>query len=380
MRRDLSGRTIGGAFDPQRNSLNFLRLVLAFTVVASHAIDLGLFGSDWIGNRVTIGELAVFGFFGISGYLIARSAEANGVGRYLWQRVVRIFPAYWVCLVVTAFGIAFLGWIHLGHLYHLPTDPTNYLHAPNGPFGYVLRNSYLKMNQYDIISTAWNGSLWTLYFEFLCYLLLAGMALTGILRQPRIVLAITAVLWISLAVCTVHPGLQSTMGAHGIIDVRIFLELAPVFLTGTLIYLYREAIPDSGWIAVGCVGVLIVSLWLPFGGQAPSLTLTSTALCAPVIAYLMIWLGIHLPFSRIGAKNDYSYGIYIYAYPITLFLGPFGVTRWGYVPFLALVVACTLPLAVASWWIVERNALKLKHASFPGRSQKLTMQSSSAQE
>ena len=380
MTEESTTRTVGATFDPRHNSLNFLRLLLAFAVVASHAIALGLYGRDWIGDRVTIGEVAVFGFFGISGFLIARSAERNSLGRYLWQRVVRIFPAYWVCLVVTAFGIAFLGWLHVTHLFHLSSPATAYLHAPNGPWGYVVHNSYLKTNQYAIISTVWNGSLWTLYFEFLCYLLLGAFALLGVLRRPKLLLAVTVAGWLVLALCTVHPAWQVITGGHGKSDAKVLLELSLVFFTGSLIYLFRERIPDSGRLAAACGAILVASLWMPFGGHAPALTLTSTALMAPAIAYPMIWLGMHVPLWSVGSTNDYSYGVYIYAYPVTVLLGPFGVARWGYPAFLAFVVVGTLPLAVASWWLVERNALKLKHLRLPGRSQNLTMQTAEGRE
>jgi peptidoglycan/LPS O-acetylase OafA/YrhL len=56
--------TLGQDFDPKRNSLNFLRLVLALAVLVSHSIVLGRYGTDWIGNKSNIGTLAVFGFFG----------------------------------------------------------------------------------------------------------------------------------------------------------------------------------------------------------------------------------------------------------------------------------------------------------------------------
>lgn len=108
--------TIGSSFDPRRNSLNFLRLVLAVTVVISHASALGGFAGEWIFQRVAVGTLAVYGFFGISGYLIASSALHNSLGRYLWQRFLRIMPGYWVCLVVTALGIGAIGWSHAAHV------------------------------------------------------------------------------------------------------------------------------------------------------------------------------------------------------------------------------------------------------------------------
>lgn len=359
--------TIGGRFDPLRNSLNFLRLILATTVIASHAIDLGLFGRDWIGTKTTIGTVAVYGFFAISGYLIASSAERNTFGRYLWQRFLRIFPAFWVCLIVTAFVLAFMGWEAQLHQFHLHGTVSTYLHAPNGPFGFVVHNWFLKLDQTLIIRTVWNGSLWTLYFEFICYLVVGALALIGVLRKPVLVIAIAAAVWIADAVITSVPSLNAEFAwKHNYIALHLLI-LIPLFLTGSLIHLYRDRIPDNPWLAVAGTAVFVGSLWIPIGAPTPGDTLTSTSLLAPAIAYPMIWLGMHLPFHRIGATNDYSYGMYIYAYPVQVLLGIWGAAQWGYVPYLFLGILGTIPLAVASWWLVERPALRLKKW-MPGRS------------
>ena len=82
------------AIDPRHNSVNFLRLVLAFIVVISHAIGLGNFHVQTGVNQSSFGQLAVYGFFGISGYLIAGSAMRNSAGRYLRQRFLRIFRGF----------------------------------------------------------------------------------------------------------------------------------------------------------------------------------------------------------------------------------------------------------------------------------------------
>ena len=359
-------RTIADAFNPRKNSLNLMRLVLAITVVASHSIDLGLFGKDWIGNRTTIGEVAVFGFFGISGFLIARSAESNSTGRYLWQRCIRILPAYWVCLIVTACGIAFLGWTHLGHIYHLPVPPSAYFHAPNGPFSYIVNNWFLRIGQFAIVTTVWNGSIWTLFYEFLCYLMLGVLAFAGLLRRKLFVVALFAGIWVAEAACTLNPSWQALAGPSGPNYLRYFLELSAVFLAGTLIYLYRKQIRDSGWIALACTAGCIVSLWLPLGSSFPGLSLTSTSLFAPLLAYPALWISFHLPWTWVGSKNDYSYGIYIYAYPIGVLLGPYGMANHGYLLFFIACMVCTVPLAFASWWLIERPALKLRRWT-PGR-------------
>lgn len=132
-----SGRgRLGAAFSGERNSFNFLRLALAVVVIASHSIGVGLYGRDWVHNRTTWATIAVYGFFGISGFLIARSAERNSLGRFLWQRFLRIAPAFWVCLVVTAFGIGLLSWVsRSGHI------AATYLNFHDGPARFVAHNA-----------------------------------------------------------------------------------------------------------------------------------------------------------------------------------------------------------------------------------------------
>jgi peptidoglycan/LPS O-acetylase OafA/YrhL len=78
--------SLGAALLPRSNSLNLLRLVLAGAVVLSHSIELGGYGSEHLLRWTTLGSIAVYCFFGISGYLIAGSARAHSFGRFLWHR------------------------------------------------------------------------------------------------------------------------------------------------------------------------------------------------------------------------------------------------------------------------------------------------------
>ena len=357
---------IGEALNPDRNSLNFLRLVLAFSVVYAHACEVAFWGwRNVVVNETSLGAIAVYGFFGVSGYLIAGSLERNSVPRYLWQRFLRIFPAFWVCLVVTAFVLGTVAWLHEppGHC-----DLSCYLGLHPGPLSYVYSNALLKINQAGVVSNNFisfvgNASLWTLFYEFLCYLFLAGLALIGIFRYRGLVLTVTVCLLGILSILTLTPSLSRTFSDAHLITTQ-FLILSVVFMVGSLIWLYRDVIPDSPFIAVPLAIAFVASLYLPTEGNLPTAGLTASSLGALLIAYPLLWLGAHLPFNRIGSKNDYSYGVYIYAYPLTQMMVIFGATRLGFVPFMVVNAALALAFAVASWWLIEKRALRLKRVSF----------------
>ena len=355
--------TLGEDYDPSRNSLNFLRLVLAALVVFSHSLTLGGFGGEAIRNRTTLGTVAVYGFFGLSGYLIAGSAIRHGPGRFVWQRCLRILPAFWVCLIITAFGFGVIAWLH-GH-----SSVAGYLNGPQSPATYVTHNFALRLNQQTIHGTltnvpslpVWNGSLWTLFYEFLCYLILGALAVLGLLRRRVAVLLITIALWVAEIVITSVPSLNAQVNLLNNLDLTRLLILVPTFLTGSLLYLYRDQLPDAGWIAAASTVLFLSGLFLPVGNNNPTFTLTSTDLTAIFAVYPLLWLAIHLPFHRIGATNDYSYGVYIYAFPVQQLLAMWGLAAWGYVPYTLSALAVTMALAVASWWLIERHALRLTH-------------------
>ena len=156
--------TIDAGFDPRRNSLNCLRLVLAVAVIVSHTWPLGGYGPDPVIAGETLGTWAVAGFFAISGYLIANSRLHLPFGTFVVRRVLRIYPGYLVCLEVVAAGFAPLSAA-------LGSGSINWGSAGS----YLVDNLLRKVHQDGISDTlanapygpAWNGSLWTLIYEFL---------------------------------------------------------------------------------------------------------------------------------------------------------------------------------------------------------------------
>lgn len=371
--------TIGQAFSSRHNSLNFIRLLFCLMVIFSHAIVLGGFGNEWIfGDRTTLGDFAVTGFFCLSGFLIAGSASRNRVGRYLWQRFLRIMPAYWLCLIVTAFVIGALAWIHQTHAPTCSIISCYYSVGHDGPFAYVYHNFLLGVNQFNIVSTPaggpvpyfWNNSVWTLLPEVCCYFLLAGLAWTKLLHRRSFVAGLACVVWLVEIVLAWRGG-AVTVHSFGpfVLPPSLVLgliSLGPAFLAGAVLYLYRDNVPDSGWLTVGFIAIYVSGSALPIFGQGADrfshFLPGANNVMAPALAYPLVWLGIHLPtlFQRVGARNDYSYGVYIYGWPVMQLLGMWGVQHWGYAAFTATAVAGSVGLAVLSWHLVEKRALSLK--------------------
>lgn len=336
-------------FDPRRNSIGFLRIGMATMVIVSHAWPLGGFGADPGRADNNLGILAVEGFFALSGFLITRSAEHLPTGRFLWHRLLRIMPAYWVCLALIAFVFAPLVWRGAHGLSEYPTT------SPN-PFGFILNNFLLANNQQQIgdtlagnpYPTLWDGPLYTLPYEFACYLIVAGLAAMHVLNR-RVVTAIFVTAWIWQQVVLTNV-LGPSDGRQATFTV--------CFLLGSLIYLWRDVLlsPTAAW-------------WL-FG---TSLTISSITYATAgfkqvgvlAFAYLVIWLGARLPLTRIANKRDFSYGMYIYGWPMLQLATYFGLNSLGFLAYLTVVLLATTTLAIASWYLIESRALSLKNVAIP---------------
>ena len=78
-----------------------------------------------------------------------------------------------------------------------------------------------------------------MFYEFLCYLILGALAVLGLLRRRAVVLALAVSTWSSVFIGYVHPNLNNHY------TYWAMLTLIPIFLTGSVLYLYREKVPDS---------------------------------------------------------------------------------------------------------------------------------------
>ena len=344
--------TIGSAFSPRHNSLNFIRLALAVAVVFSHSITLGFFGSEVILGKTTLGTIAVYGFFGLSGFLIAGSASRNGVGRYLWQRFLRIFPGFWICLVVTAFVFGSIAWWHQNPVLARSCGFHCYLTEPGGPVGYVIHNFLLRVNQPAISGTlqpgifrdVWNGSLWTLFFEIPLLLDAGGTVCARLVatpgpRSPSWHLGLTSLRSSSRRSRT-WP--QTLSPSHNWYVMQMF-TFVPIFLTGSLLFLYKEKIPDSGLVAAVSTG-LSSRFRSPCRGRRSRVHVHQRRPHIGIPRLPPALAGDPSAVVEGGSANDYSYGIYVYVFPVQQLLVFSGVSRWGYWPYTLVTLLVLAPV------------------------------------
>jgi peptidoglycan/LPS O-acetylase OafA/YrhL len=356
--------SLSEAYSGRANSVGFLRLVFATAVLVSHTWVLGTgHGHPF---RVDLAGIAVAGFFGLSGFLISRSARRSSLPRYLWHRLLRIFPGYWVCLAVTAFVVAPLLWLYdHGTIRGL-------LRGNSGAIHYVVTNSTTVIRQFGIMDllvdtpygrlvhgSVFDGSLWTLSYELLCYVGVAGLAVLGVLKRARLLVLLAGVAVYAVVLYDfvnnprvpgplVQPG--TTVLVH--FDRFYLMYFGFMFLLGAIADLYSDRIPINNVLGVSA---LVIFALAAFNGWLFSAVL-------PVFAYVLLWLGVRLPkrLHVVGLRNDYSYGVYIYAFVVQQVLAKFGVPRFGLFWYFLLALIGAFACAYLSWHLVEKRAMRLK--------------------
>lgn len=335
--------TLDALFDSRHNALNLIRLCLAVLVIVWHSFPLTGHEVAFAPLRQLMGHISVDAFFAISGYLIVSSWLRRPQWRsFLRARVLRIMPAFWVSLVVTAFVIAPLGAL----LERRVLGPSFWPSA----LGYVWRNCLLWVNQYAIDQTpvgvpfpgVWNGSMWTLAWEFLCYLGVLALGLFGLFR-------FRSVLWALFGAALAGVVLTSYGPVHNFY-IAMAAHFGVMFLAGALVLQIQGRLPLTPTLMIVAGVAVLASAWLP----------DYRLLAAFPLAYLVISLGALGRHPRLQFHTDLSYGTYIFAFPLQQLLVSAGALALGVAGFAMLSIAATLLVATASWFGIERPALRLK--------------------
>jgi peptidoglycan/LPS O-acetylase OafA/YrhL len=335
------------------NNFNLLRIVAAALVIVSHSFALVL-GPDAEPLRsrlgTTPGSIGVEIFFVTSGFLVTSSLlTRKDAGEFLWARILRIYPALLVMVVLTVFGLG---------LFFTTLSSADYFSARE-TWRYLVKNAtlladvtYTLPGVYDGLpaGNAVNGSLWSMPIEIRMYLIL-----TFVWILARVIPAARAALFQSAIVVFAvgAAGLYLSSGHFPTQNESKFTQLFFMFFTGAAFYVLRARIVLSWPVFAVCGIALAVS---SVEREAFFFVYNLT------LAYVLLFLA-YVPGGRIRTYNrlgDYSYGLYIYAFPIqqsvVALIPGVSVTQ-----VMLLSSALTLAFAIASWHALEEHALRLKN-------------------
>ncbi len=336
----LSDKAVG-----RNNNLNLIRFIAASCVLVSHAYPIALGPgaeepfSALLGD--TLGGLSVYAFFAISGFLIAASFErSSSYLSFLAARFLRLMPGLLISLLVVVFVLGPV-------VTSLPL--ATYL-TQTDTWLFVVRNTTLISLEFHLPGvfednpyTAVEGSIWTLLYEVICYMGVFVVGVVGLLGQRR---------WMTVGIIA-YLGIWFAIEIAGAPHPRIgaLQALSLPFVLGTGFYVWRDKLPLSIWLVLGLTVVTV----LAHG------TVLYTAFLVLALSYTVFWLayipgGVLLEFNRLG---DYSYGMYIYAFPLQ------GLAVWLFgtqTPLMnmALAFPATLVCAILSWYVIEKPALAAK--------------------
>lgn len=332
-------RSISHFLDQKQDNFLILRVVAALLVIYGHSIPLTMdHGSIDIFLRlhwpVYSGDVAVFIFFTISGFLVTGSYLANQNGYlYYLNRIFRIVPAYLLVLVVSVLIIG-------------PVFTTEPLHSY---FGSSDTRHYLTQNLMFLPSMSWmlpgvfehhrytavNGSLWSIPVEVWMYILVAMLGIFGCLRYRFLtVFVITAFMLAAFFKPAFFPE---------------WSRPCAFFFVGILAQLYKRYIPVRHDIFL-CLAILSY-----FAVDTKSYIYV----LGVTISYFCFWFAYLTPRVNIESWGDPSYGIYLWGWPIQQIM-----IEWFPHVTPMLNFLCCVPIAVGlgylSWHYIESPALMWK--------------------
>jgi peptidoglycan/LPS O-acetylase OafA/YrhL len=335
----------------QANNFDLLRILFAWFVIVSHAYVLNGDGAtdplfELTQQTFLFSFIGVKGFFIISGYLIFKSMMVStSIFEYLVKRVLRIFPALAVVLLITLVAVYFV----------YPTNLPPFF-SNKEVYAYFLGNVILFKPHFFISgifsglpSSAINGSLWTIEYEFFFYLfILFFFFIRSQKKQLIIALSVVVVLFLVVRLFFYDWTVQT----HFFIPLEPLFDLGSYFLMGSLLSCFDfDNIPAKNTIAAVLLMALAASVYFKVGHTVVYFTLP----------FLVIYVGKQT--SKVAtwvhaSIGDPSYGIYLYAFPLQQLL-----IYWYRPSTLILFLVSTIGAFIfgyLSWIFIEKKALALK--------------------
>lgn len=338
-------RSIAAAFIGRDNRFTPIRLGLASAVLIEHAVIVTQGPAQpapMTINTWSLSYAAVNAFFILSGFLIADSLEhRRDPFTYAASRFARLMPALAALSLIAVVGIGpFVTsldpaayWASL-QTWTFPLQVLAFLNTSQGPAGIFSTNPW---------AGEFSAPLWTLRYEVIAYAAAALLFFTPLPWSRRAVLVYLLIAGVAyMALRYLWPE------APGLILASA--RLGSAFLIGMAVYLWRDRLPVAAWI-----GLAALPVWLALGA-----TPTAELAMNVVIASVLFWVA----FARLGlptgrALPDWSYGIYIWHYPVMQIVVHAYPAASPWLIF-AIAAPVTAMIAALSWRFIEKPALGRK--------------------
>ena len=331
------------AVDNRPTGFDYVRIGLALAVILAHSFFLNYGGAqaaecEGIFSKFT--PLIVPMFFALSGFLVAGSLErAKSLFVFFGLRVFRIVPALTVEVLLSALILGPLLTEFPLSVYFRDSAFWAYFLNILGEIHYHLPGLFIHNP-----TTSVNGQLWTVPYELACYVLLGALACVNAYKRGWLLIAIFGTLQALQIVNTIYRFNPNYNGAGG-------STIVLCFAAGLLLYRYRDKIVYSGPLALVAFVLSVVSIEVP-----------NAIRFAPLpMAYLTMYLGLRNPkLDRVVSSGDYSYGLYLYGYPVqqaVITLLP-GMREWYWNLLISLPIAAAI--AALSWHLIEKPVLSRK--------------------
>jgi peptidoglycan/LPS O-acetylase OafA/YrhL len=335
-----------------KNNFDFLRLLFASLVIFTHSFAL-LTGNplDDPAYKLThriLSDFAVCGFFVLSGFLIRQSLDrSSSLKSFFKKRALRIAPGLWMAILFTVFIIGTT----------TTSLPFSQYISNKGTWNYILNNAFLIPRQKTLpgvfennIETAVNGSLWTLRYELLFYILLSLLFFV-----PKSKIKI--VTFSTLAICLMGNFFikdQFFFIEGGSKVLGIFCSLGAYFSAGACLSLYVNFIKSKKEMILSISAILFFTSVFIFKNRLETLDILTFA--SMLVSFGLCYFP-PLNFSKY--TGDFSYGTYIYAYPIqqTLIAVLHPANVW--VLMLPSFILSWI-VGLLSWHLIEKQFLKRK--------------------
>lgn len=350
LRQGLVDQTVAHRYDAVggfTHGFDYLRLALAAAVVLQHSIlsSYGDFLNVVWGSyyRILFAPILLM-FFGLSGFLVSGSLKKNPtITSFATLRAVRLVPALAVEVVLSA--------LVLGTLFTSLPLPEYF--SSKGFWVYFLNivgyvHRALPSVFTDLPNTLVNASLWTLPLELECYAALIILYSVGLTRRPSLFLLVVFIV-IAIGTVSAFKG-YDPFWAH---TRPLSRSLVAAFLVGVAMNLFANRLWLNKWLALGAVVSLV----------ATTIDYRTIYLATVPAVYVCVYAGMmHPPKRGLLFSGDYSYGLYLFAYPLQqTYTALFPSARIWYLNFAFTLVFGTL-YAAFSWWCVEKPILSRKKA------------------